>query len=143
VAVRRVPDWLWQLERLVIGPKERNAFWDPLAWPFSVVNDAIGYALLVCLLGAAIDRALRYSRRSDDQPEQTAVAAAEPPAPADEPYGNGRAGNGYYPHAPVPPPPGPIPGLVPPPPPPLVPPPPVGAPAWGAPPPAQPTSSRT
>jgi hypothetical protein len=156
VAAKRLPDWLWQLERLMIGPQDFNAVWFPLAWPLSVLNDAIGFALLMCLLAAAVDRALQHSEPAADLPEQAGAAAAEPPAAAP-------AGNGFHAHAPVPPPPlvpppppsVPPPPLVPPPPPPFaappgaVPPPPgpvspqpVGTQHWGGPP-AQPTSSRT
>jgi hypothetical protein len=123
----------------MIGPQDFNAVWFPLAWPLSVLNDAVGFALLMCLLAAAVDRALQHSEPAADLPEQAGAAAAEPPA-----------GNGYHAHTPVPSPP-----LVPPPPPPFAPPPgavppppgpvspqPVGTQHWGAPP-AQPTSSRT
>jgi hypothetical protein len=142
VAAKRLPDWLWQLERLMIGPQDFNAVWFPLAWPLSVLNDAVGFALLMCLLAAAVDRALQHSEPAADLPEQAGAAAAEPPA---EPP----AGNGFHAHAPVPspplvPPPPPFaapPGAVPPSPGPVSPQP-VATPHWGAPP-AQPTSSRT
>jgi hypothetical protein len=133
VAVRRLPDWLWQLERVVIGPQDVTGVWVPLAGPLSTLNDAIGTALLICLLAAAVDRALHHSEPVAGPPEQPESAAADPPAPVGEPPpipsvpGNGQPVHGYgYPHAPIPPPPGPV--APPPGGPPLVP---------------QPTSSRT
>jgi hypothetical protein len=51
--------WLWELERLVIGPQEVNAVWLPASYMLSGLNSAVETVLLICLLAAAIDRVLR------------------------------------------------------------------------------------
>ena len=51
--------WLFMLERTLIGPRDLSHFWMPVSNPLSVFNDAIQMVLLVCLLGAAVDRVLR------------------------------------------------------------------------------------
>ncbi|HEY8472040.1 MAG TPA: hypothetical protein VIL37_05325 [Natronosporangium sp.] len=138
VVARRLPDWLWQLERWLIGPQEMVSVWLPLGWPLGRFNDAIGTAVLICLLAAAVDHALQYSQPAPDPAASAGAAGAEPgnppapPAPPTPPAGNGQPANGYQPHqhwhAPIPPPPGPVA-------PPLPPPPPIPAP--------QPSSNRT
>jgi hypothetical protein len=51
--------WLWELERLLIGPQDINTIWRAVDGPLGLVNDLVSTVLLVCLLGAAIDRVLR------------------------------------------------------------------------------------
>jgi hypothetical protein len=105
VAARRLADWLWQLERLLIGPQDLGSVWLPLGWPLSTLNEAIGSAVLVCLLAAAVDRVLHHTEPAVAPPQEQAGAAAAPlPAPA----GNGQPVNGYQPHAPIPAQPGPV-----------------------------------
>jgi hypothetical protein len=98
VAARRLSDWLWQLERLLIGPQDFNGVWFPLAWPLSTLNDAIGTAVLICLLAAAVDRALHHSQPPAGAPEQLEpAAAAEPPAASElpvPPFTDGQPANG-------------------------------------------------
>lgn len=57
VAAKTLADWLWELQRLLIGPRDVADVWIALSWPLSAINDAVGQAVLVCLLAAAIDRA--------------------------------------------------------------------------------------
>jgi len=59
------PQWLWELERLLIGPRDLGLVWMPLSAPVGVLNEAVGTVLLVCLLAAAIDRTLNVA---DSQP---------------------------------------------------------------------------
>lgn len=118
VAARRVADWLWQLERLLIGPQEMIGVWLPLGWPLGTLNEAIGTAVLVCLLAAAIDRVLHHTGPAAEPDPPAGAAEPAPAALANGQPGAGGPVNG----AAVPPPPGPV---VPPPPPgPVVPPPP-------------------
>ena len=57
VRVRPDPlDLAVELERAVIGPHDLMSFWVPLSLPLSVINDAIGLSLLICLVAAAVDR---------------------------------------------------------------------------------------
>jgi hypothetical protein len=109
VATRRLADWLWQLERLLIGPQDFNGVWFPLAGPLSTVNEAIGTAVLVCLLAVAVDRALHHSEPAAGAPEQAdpLAAAALPVPPFVAVNGQPQGGQGHL-HAPVPPPPGPV-----------------------------------
>lgn len=53
-----VEDWLWELERLLIGPRDLLAVWMPLSGPLGALNEAVGMVLLACLLAAAVDRVL-------------------------------------------------------------------------------------
>jgi hypothetical protein len=51
--------WLWELERLLIGAQDVPTVWLAIDEPLGVFNDLVATVLLVCLLGAAIDRVLR------------------------------------------------------------------------------------
>jgi hypothetical protein len=77
VAARTVANWLWELQRLLIGPEDLGGFWMPLSWPLSRLNDAAGHVVLVCLLAAAVDRALHASQGDLAAPDQ-AVPDPEP-----------------------------------------------------------------
>jgi hypothetical protein len=82
VAARTVADWLWELQRLLIGPEDLAGFWMPLSWPLSQLNSAVSHVVMVCLLAAAVDRALH--------PSQGDPAPPDPPDPPD-PAGTGRS----------------------------------------------------
>jgi hypothetical protein len=69
--------WLWEIERLAIGPQDLESVWMPVSQALSVVNGAISTVLLVCLLGAAIDRVLRVQVPApQEQPQPAAVSLA-------------------------------------------------------------------
>lgn len=78
VAVRTGADWMWELQRLIIGPQNFDSVWFPLYGPLHIVNRAVEYTLLACLLAAGVDRAARASRPPDYQ---------IPAAPAGSPHG--------------------------------------------------------
>lgn len=59
VAVKTLAYWLWELQRLLIGPQDPDTVWYPLIWPLATLNQAIGYVVLICLLAAAVDRTVR------------------------------------------------------------------------------------
>ena len=59
LVAQTAPQWLWELERMIIGPRDLGAVWSPLSGPLGLVNEAVGAVLLACLLAAAVDRALR------------------------------------------------------------------------------------
>jgi hypothetical protein len=52
-------DWMWEAERLLIGPRDLQEVWMPLSGPLGLLNDAVGVVLLACLMAAAVDRVLR------------------------------------------------------------------------------------
>ena len=52
-------DWLWQVERVVIGPQDLATVWVSLDRPLALFNDGIRTVLIVCLLAAAIERVVR------------------------------------------------------------------------------------
>ncbi len=58
VAAQATEDWLWELQRAIIGPRPFSTVWYPLSWPLQECNRAVSYVLLVCLLAPAIDRAV-------------------------------------------------------------------------------------
>ena len=66
--------WLWELERLLIGPQELSV-WFPLSRPLSMLNTTVGWVLLACLLAAAIDRVLRVETAIPTQREPAMDAA--------------------------------------------------------------------
>jgi hypothetical protein len=77
--------WLWELERVIVGPQDIGVVWSPLSGPLGVFNEAVSNALLVCLLAAAVDRALAAEPAAPEEP------AAPAPAPAPEPAPDGEA----------------------------------------------------
>lgn len=77
VVAASVQNWLWELERLLIGPRDLATFWMPWSGPLGTLNNVIAWTLLACLLGAAIDRVLRVER-----PATAPGAAATAPGSA-------------------------------------------------------------
>lgn len=79
---------LWELERLLIGPRELAGMWMPLSGVLSVVNDATTAVVLVCLLAAAVDRVLAAPGvlRPSTRPGSPAAIAA--PAQPAQPIGD-------------------------------------------------------
>lgn len=69
--------WLWEAERLVIGPRDLGTFWMPWSRPLGTFNSVVGWTLLACLLGAAIDRVLRVAPPATATP--SAGRSAEAP----------------------------------------------------------------
>lgn len=61
VVAQALPEWLWELERVIIGPQDLNAVWVPLSGPLSSVNEAIGLIVTICLVTAAVDHVRRVS----------------------------------------------------------------------------------
>lgn len=76
VVAQAVPGWLWELERLIIGPNELGTFWMPLSGPLSSINLAVGAMLTMCLVTAAVDYVLRL-------PQPDAGESEAQPAPVD------------------------------------------------------------
>lgn len=62
VVVQTTSDWLWELERLIIGPQSLPAFWVGASGILSVLNETIELSLSMALLAAAVDRVLRLRR---------------------------------------------------------------------------------
>jgi len=73
VVVQSTSVWLWQLERLIVGPRDLFRFWAPLSVPLSVINDAIQLTLLACLLAAAVDQVLRLTQAPAVERTEAAV----------------------------------------------------------------------
>ena len=70
--------WLFMLEKHMIGPHDINNFWIPISYPLGVLNDGIQLVLLVCLLGAAVDRVLRPKAEAvTAKPAATELVATE------------------------------------------------------------------
>jgi hypothetical protein len=78
-------NWLWELERLLVGPQDLNTVWRPLSELLSVVNTAIGTVLLICLLGAAVDRVLLTQRFEQAVRRDREVEADDPAVPPGPP----------------------------------------------------------
>jgi hypothetical protein len=77
-------DWLWEIERLVIGPRDLDDVWMPVSGPLGVLNDAVGVVLLACLLAAAVDRVLRVQPATPSSSASDPSSTSDPSAPAPE-----------------------------------------------------------
>jgi hypothetical protein len=75
-------DWLWELERLLIGPRDLDTVWMPISGPLDMVNRTVGTVLLACLLAAAVDRVLRVQPAVPATDESAGEGPAEPPGAA-------------------------------------------------------------
>ncbi|WP_162908407.1 hypothetical protein, partial [Allorhizocola rhizosphaerae] len=85
VVAQAVPSWLWELERLIVGPRDFDTFWRPVSGPLSLINSAIGAVLIICLVTAAVDYVLRLPQPASGEP------AGAQPAPIDPASGSGSA----------------------------------------------------
>ena len=77
LVVQSTPTWLWEIERLLIGPRELVDVWIPLSRPLGVINDAIRATLLVCLLAATVEHLLRATAVTADAGARTSEAAPQ------------------------------------------------------------------
>ncbi|MGN9913216.1 hypothetical protein ACTMTJ_37315 [Phytohabitans sp. LJ34] len=77
-------DWMWEVERLLIGPHDLQKVWMPLSGPLSIFNEAVGVVLLACLLAAAVDRVLRLQ----PAPATSDTAASDSPEDSPQETGN-------------------------------------------------------
>jgi hypothetical protein len=59
VVAQSLPEWLWEVERLIIGPQDLGSVWMPLSGPMSTFNECVGLMLTICLVTAAVDYVLR------------------------------------------------------------------------------------
>jgi hypothetical protein len=80
VVAQTASSWLWELERLVVGPQDLNTVWRPLSGALSVCNDAAGTVVLACVLAAAVDRVLRVPGMAVPVPVARAPERATQPA---------------------------------------------------------------
>lgn len=83
VVAQSVPEWLWEIQRWIIGPQDLNAVWVPVSGPLSSFNESIGLILTICLVTAAVDYVLRVPGNAEPAPTPPApphspVADAEP-----------------------------------------------------------------
>jgi hypothetical protein len=83
-------DWMWEMERILIGPRDLNKVWIPISGPLSLLNDAVGQVLLACLLAAAVDRVLRVlpSPPADDASSSSADSGPSAAAEGDQGAGS-------------------------------------------------------
>ena len=82
-------EWLWELERLLIGPNDLWTFWMPWSGPLDVLNQTVMWVVLACLLAGAIDRVLRVQLGGARPAGQAA------PTEPDDPVGRERASQGW------------------------------------------------
>jgi hypothetical protein len=88
VAILSVTQWLWELERLLVGPPIVYIADEPFEGPLVWFNEAITLGLLMCLVAVAVDRAARaHSARAGAAGSATAAAESAVAAP-------GSAGDG-------------------------------------------------
>lgn len=80
VVAESVPLWLWEFERLLIGPRDLGQVWMPLSGPLSTFNYAVQAVLLICLVTAAVD----YVLRADTEPREVGELGS-----SDDPHSGG------------------------------------------------------
>lgn len=68
--------WLWEIERLIIGPQDLWSRWAPLSYWLSPLNRTIAIVAVTCVVGAMVERIAR--RGIELTP---ASAPATPPTP--------------------------------------------------------------
>ena len=68
VVAQSIPEWLWELERWIIGPQDLSAVWVPVSGPLSSFNESIGLILTICLVTAAVDYVLRVPGNAEPAP---------------------------------------------------------------------------
>lgn len=111
------PAYLSELERILIGHRDFNAFWFGMEFPLIYLNEAIALVLVFALIAAFVDRTARRqaAQTGDGRPapvptdlsladtQQLPIVATSP-----GPYAASHAGPGPYGHGPGPygPPPG-------------------------------------
>ncbi|HEX6684629.1 MAG TPA: hypothetical protein VF062_17625 [Candidatus Limnocylindrales bacterium] len=107
VVAQSLPEWLWELQRLIIGPAKLGSVWVPLSGPMSTVNEAIGLTLTICLVTAAADHVLRVpppAAEPEPQPEpepepkpetKPSLGNVEPDEPRIEGYPSYLYGDGF------------------------------------------------
>lgn len=66
VVAQAVPYWLWELERLIVGPRDLTQIWMPISGMLGSVNFAVQDVLIACLVAAATQHVLR----TDTQPSE-------------------------------------------------------------------------
>jgi hypothetical protein len=76
LVVQSTPVWLWEIERLLIGPRDLIDVWIPLSRPLGVINDAIRATLLVCLLAATVEHVLRTTTVTGEAAARTSEGAS-------------------------------------------------------------------
>jgi hypothetical protein len=54
VVVQQVPLLLWQIERLAIGSRDPETFWQPISGLIGAANSAVGVLLVVCLAASLL-----------------------------------------------------------------------------------------
>jgi hypothetical protein len=83
VAAKAIPDALWELERLIIGPRDIAEVWAPASGPLGIFNNMVGTTVLICLVAAAVDYVLNIRGPAGSAAETTApVAPGQPAGPA-------------------------------------------------------------
>jgi hypothetical protein len=102
--VQTTSKWLWEAERLIVGPQDLSQVWMPLSRLLSSFNDAAGQVLLACLLAAAVDRVLAtQDGGGPDNSEAPPTSDGSGPAGSEStesgaggagPTGSGPAGSG-------------------------------------------------
>ncbi len=80
VTAQAVPEWLWELERTILGPQDLVNFWIPVSGPLSIVNSAIGIMLIICLVAAAVDHVLRLPRPGSESAAVPSPTSGDPQA---------------------------------------------------------------
>jgi hypothetical protein len=82
--------WLWEIERLLIGPQDLWTRWAPLSYWLSPLNTAIAVVAVTCLVAAMVERVARRgielapASTSESAPaeETTSTPPAAPASPA-------------------------------------------------------------
>lgn len=82
MVVQAIPLLLWEIERLIIGAREPESWWQPVSGLLGAFNSAVGLLLVVCVVAALL------ARSGSDE-----AGIAGQRRPADDTYGD-RLGGG-------------------------------------------------
>jgi hypothetical protein len=70
------PRWVWEVERLVIGPQDLGTRWIPLSYWLAPFNDAFAIVGVTCVVAAAVQRVQQRGVRLLAGTEDSAQAGA-------------------------------------------------------------------
>ena len=76
VATQAGTDWIWELERAIIGPRALDPFWFSITPPLTLLNDSLATLPLICLVAAAVDRVIKM-QAGVAKPVAAAVATSD------------------------------------------------------------------
>jgi hypothetical protein len=76
--------WLWEIERLLIGPQDLWTRWAPLSYWLAPLNDAVAIVAVTCLVAAMVERIAHHRIELAPAPAPTPAAPTTDTTPVRE-----------------------------------------------------------